>query len=272
MNQPNYFPVLIPGAKLDMKQDGNKAAYMKETEAIIERVRRINGDYQHLELAVDSAMGRIKPGQTLLARVSSGWEPYLRELWWPVGISQDKLIIERPGADRYEPGQIIQVMGLVGKPYLFRRTLRNVLLVAYDTPPTPLLMTIPWLLGNNVSVTLVLLGTAAKYNTQHLPPEVEVVQGDEEVNWPNQVMTVGWADQVFATVGREDELTRFSKVYARFKERRADLPKNYLFGVFQPMLPCGAGACYACVLRMRDGLSLVCTEGPAFDLTQVVLE
>lgn len=244
---------------------------MKESQAIIERVRRVNNHYQRLELAVDESLMRIKPGQSLLARINESWNPYLRDQWWPVGIGSGKLIVERPNQEVYAPGQIVQVLGLIGQPFRFRRTLRNVLLVAYDTAPTPLLMTIPWLLGNQISVTLVLLGTSTKYETQHLSPEVEIVHGDEEVNWPNQVMTVGWADQVFATVAQDDEVLRFRRILERFKERRADIPRNYLFGVFQPLLTCGAGACHTCMLQMSQGMSLVCTEGPAFDLTQVII-
>lgn len=146
---------------------------------------------------------------------------------------------------------MVDVLGLVGQPIRFKRNLRNVLLVAYDTPPTPLLMTIPWLMGNKVGVTLVLLGTANGYDTQHLNPEVEVIQGDDEINWQNQVMTVGWADQILAVVNTDDELGRFRKLMARFEERRAIIPQNYLFGIFTSLLPCGAGACHACMLQTR---------------------
>lgn len=249
---------------------------MKETEAIIERVKRVNVGFQHLELAVDDSLLKIKPGQTLLACLDpDSWHPYLREQWWPVAVVENKLLIERPVREHYEPGQIVSVVGLVGQPYRFRRTLRNVLLVAYDTPPTPLLMTIPWLLANRISVTLVLLGSAKAYTTHHLPSEVEIVQGDSTddlLSWPNQVMTVGWADQVFAVAGGDDEFTGFRKLLERFQERRADIPQNYLFGVFQPTIPCGAGACHACMIPLKKTTPLTCLEGPAFDLTQVILE
>lgn len=247
---------------------------MKETEAIIERVKRINVGFQHLELAVDNTLLQIKPGQSLLAHVTtSSWHPYLREQWWPVAITQGKLVVERPIEEQFNPGQIVRLLGLIGQPYRFRRVLRNVLLVAYDTAPTPLLMTIPWLLGNNISVTMVLLGLARDYATPHLPPEIEVVQGetDDPLSWPDQVMTVGWADQVFVTVAQGNEQRNFHRIVQRFKERRADIPQNYLFGVFQPMLPCGAGACQACMINMQKSTPLSCSDGPAFDLTQVML-
>jgi len=244
---------------------------MDETQGIIERVRRINDDYQHLELAVEPPLVKIKPGQSFLVRLSEGWEPYLREHWWPVGIADNKLVIERPANRRYEPGQVVSLLGPVGQPYRFRRTLRNVLLMAHNTSPTPLLMTIPWLLGNQISVTAVLVGQANEYDTQHLSPEVEIIRGDEEFNWPNRVMTLGWADQILVVAPQDDELTRFGRIWTLINDLRADVPKNYLFGVFQPALPCGSGACHACMIKMKQGMMLSCTEGPAFDLSQVAL-
>lgn len=244
---------------------------MKETEAIIERVRAINKRYQHLELAVDASLNQIKPGQSVLAWRMRGWDPYMREHWWPVNTAPGKLIVELPTAQVYEPGQLVSLLGAVGQPYRFRRSLRNVLLVAYDTPLTPLAMMIPWLLAHQISVTVVLLGTAVEYETQHLPAEVEVIRGDHELNWPNRVMTLGWADQVFVIVGRDDETQRFARMWALFTELRADIPRNYMFGVFQSPLPCGVGACHACMVRMQQGMKLACTEGPSFDLTTVML-
>lgn len=247
---------------------------MKETEAIIERVRRVNAHFQRLELALDDALMDIKPGQTLLARVEPDtWHPYLNQHWWPVAKENGRLVVELPTGKRYEPGQIVTVMGLVGQPYRFRRSLRNVLLLAYETPPIPLLMPIPALLSNKISVTLVLLGSARSYRVDHLPPEVEIITGDDEddpLNWANQVMTVGWADQVFAVVGERDEYGYFKQILDRFQDRRTDIPQNYLFGVFRPVLPCGVGACHACMLSMKNGTPLVCVDGPAFDLTQVI--
>jgi hypothetical protein len=249
---------------------------MRETEAIVERVRRVNDTHQQLFLAVDQSLRQIKAGQSVLARVGHEWNPYLREQWWPVNLSKSTLVVELPTRAgerelRYEPGQVINLIGAVGQPFRFRRTLRNVLLIASDTAPVPLMMTVPALLANKVSVTLLLLGSAVDYGTHHLPPEVEVIQGDAQMNWSNRVTTVGWADQVFVTVSPHDEMNNFRRVWALFSELRAEIPTNYLFGVFQPVLPCGNGACQACMVRARSGLSLVCTDGPAFDLTDIPL-
>jgi dihydroorotate dehydrogenase electron transfer subunit len=250
---------------------------MKESQAIIERIRRVNDDYQHLDLAVSDVLSQLKPGQSLLARPTERWDPYLREHWWPVALGPNRLTVERPAHLRYEPGQVVSVLGALGEPYRYRRTLRNVLLLAYDAPPTPLLMSIAWLLGNKISVTLVLLGSAIDYKTEHLAPEVEIIHGkngklDDHktvLTWPNAVLTAGWADQIFVVVGQDDEMQRFGRIWALFSDLRADIPKNYIFGVFQPTQPCGVGACQACLLQTQQGLKPMCLEGPAYDLALV---
>jgi len=252
---------------------------MKELQVIVQRANLIQGDYKRLELAIPEALQGIKPGQCLLARpkqmrIDKSWDPYLRERWYPVLASNSIVTVEvRTRAD-YRPGDVIDVVAPVGNPLRFRAALRNVLLVAYDTPPFPLLMTIPPLLGNNVSVTLVLLGSATDYPTNHLPPEIEVIRGDDPSDplaWANQVTTIGWADQILAVVAPGDERAAFARLYTIFDERRADLGSNYLFGVFQGVLPCGVGACDACLIHTDDGPRHACTEGPAFDLRAVKL-
>jgi NAD(P)H-flavin reductase len=244
---------------------------MRQTQAIIQRIRRVNAQYQHVELGIDESLSDINPGQSLLVRQDDSWQPYLRERWWPVQISPQKVVVERPNNVRYEPGDIVNVLGPVGSFFRFRRSLRHVLLLAYDTPPTPMLSMIPLLTANQTGITLALLGTASAYKTEHLPPEVEVVHGTADLEWENRVMTVGLADQVFATVHPDDEIMRFSKIWHMFSELRANIPKNYLFGVFQPVQPCGIAACYACMIQMKQGTALACTDGPTIDLSMVRL-
>jgi NAD(P)H-flavin reductase len=244
---------------------------MKVTEAIIERLRAVNSTHQHLHLAVDESLMAIKPGQFLLARVGDRWDPYLRVTWYPVDVQDNKLVVERPLDEKYDLGQTVSIVGVAGDHFRFRKGVRNILLIAYDCAPTPMLMILPWLLRNNIAATLVLLGEATKYETQHLPPEIEVIEGDSELNWPDQVMSVGWADQIFVCVAQDDESYRFARVLARIKERRSEVPKNYLFGIYQGF-GCGIGMCDVCAVRTEDGVKLACMKGPSFDLTLVKLD
>ena len=251
---------------------------MKETQAYIERIKRVNRDYQRLELAVDQSVSSLRPGQALLARridkdyEAELWSPYLRELWFPVEIQASNIVIvERPARAHYQPGQLLSLIGPVGQAFRFRPKLRNILLISYDTTPAALLLMLPPLLTRGASVTLVLMGSARHYETSHLPEEVEVIQAADNLTWQDMVMTLGWADQIFVLVGPGGDLGRFSDVMRLMRERHSDIPANYVFGVLQRDLPCGVGACHACVLKLRGAQKLQCLDGPAFDLTDLRL-
>lgn len=253
---------------------------MNESVALIERITYLNADYQALEVRIeDPALQKLRPGESLLVRFTDPddpdvdhWDPYLREQWWPSGYTRNGLLlIERPFTHKYRAQQQVSVIGPIGQPYRFRKSLRNVLLVAYDTAPLPLTIMIKQLLHNKISVTLVLLGEAQNYKTTHIAPEVEVIHGDDSLQWADQVMTLGWADQIFVVVKQDDELMRFGEFMRRVNDLRNAVPKNYIFGVFQPLLPCGVGACGACMMRFDGDLVTSCTKGPTFDLTQVKL-
>jgi dihydroorotate dehydrogenase electron transfer subunit len=252
---------------------------MKESQVIVQRAELIHGSYKRLELAIPESLRQMKPGQCLLVRpksmrVEKVWNPYLRDVWYPAHVSNRLITVEIVSRREYRPGDVIDVVGPVGTHYRFRSALRHVLLLAYDTPPFPLLMTIPRLLGNDISVTLVLLGSATAYPTHHLPPEVEIIRGDDPkdpLNWHGQVTTIGYADQVFAVVPPGDELATFAQVWEVFNQRRADIGTNYLFGVFQSVLPCGVGVCDACLVPMNGGPQHACIAGPALDLAQIKL-
>ncbi len=251
---------------------------MRESQAYIERIKRVNRGYQRLDLAVDTSLSSLLAGQSLLARRVNKdyereiWHPYLRELWFPVGyLASNILTIERPAREQYVPGQLFSLMGPVGKPLRFRQKLRNILLIAYETPPIPLLMTLPALLDRQAGVTLALLGSARQYDTDHLPGEVEIIRAEDNHTWSDMVMTLGWADQVLATVGAGDEPALFADILRLMRERRNELPANFVFGLSQRALPCGVGACHACILQLRGARKLACLDGPAFDLTTLRL-
>jgi hypothetical protein len=248
---------------------------MKESQAVVQRARTLDGDYHQLELAVSEALANIQMGQAMLVRpkalrTNRVWHPYLREVWYPVYVARQVMTVEVHTPNPPTLGDVLDVVGPIGQNYRLRPTLRSILLLAYNTPPFALRMPMPYLLGNNVDVTLVLLGTAADYPTRHLPPEIEVIHGDDPKDplaWHNQVTTIGMADQALAVVPPGDELAQFERLWALFNKRRADIGRHYLYGVFQGLTPCGVGACEACAVRTKDGVKLACVDGPALDLS-----
>lgn len=245
---------------------------MRETAAIIERVWRVSPAYQRLELTVEPALAQIQPGQSVLALIGeSNWEPYLREQWLPVEHHGSQLIVERPAQQSYKPGQTVNLIGPVGSPFPWSGG-RHLLLIAQDTAPTPLLLLAQHALAQTAEVALVLLGEEAiNYPYNALPPAVEVISGNVDNTWVNQDTILEWADQIFVVVHEGFWLDYFSNLFHKVKQVRSKIPLNFLYGVFNLPLPCGTGACMACMVRCKTSNKLICTQGPALDLVEVLL-
>ncbi len=243
----------------------------KESRATIERVRRLSSRLQRLDLGVEESLSRLRPGQSLLARLSEDvWDPYLAEHWTPVALNGKTITVERLADNHYTPGQVVSLLGPVGAPYPMRPNLRNLLLLALDAPPTPLVLLAALAVRSKIQVTMVLGGSAVEYPLAALPREVEVLEGDLEQGWPNQVTTVGWADQVIAVGHPSYRAQLYPALLRRIHELRAEVPRRYLLGIFDRPVVCGVGACHGCGVAGKDGADrLVCVDGPALDLEEV---
>lgn len=247
---------------------------MRETEAIIERVWQVSPAYQRLELTVEPAVAALQAGQSVLALLSNaGWEPYLREQWQPVELTDRRLVVERSMLQYYQPRQTVSLIGPIGSglPWI-PTTHRNLLLIAQDAPPTALLMLAQQAIRANASVALVLTGHAATtYPMPALPSAIEVIHGQAEGAWTNQNDTISWADQIYVVADEGNWQEAFAQVMYAIKHVRLKVPIGFVYGVFSLPQPCGTGACMACMVRGKINNYLACQEGPAFDLTEILL-
>jgi dihydroorotate dehydrogenase electron transfer subunit len=244
---------------------------MRETQAIIERVRRITTTLQHIDLSVDPALTQLQPGQSVLAipQENPAWTPYLREQWLPVDAQGARLTVELPAAIHYAPGQVISLLAPVGKPVPLRPGARNLLLIAEDATPTPLVWIARECVRNGAAVTLVLGGQALDYPLEQFPAEVEILRGDTDWSWPEQVETLTWADQVIALAPPFLQAESYGRLHHAISQLRHRAPEHFACGLFYQRLACGTGACGACMTACQDGDRLVCVDGPAFDLKDV---
>ncbi len=245
---------------------------MRESQAIIERIRRTGSGWQHVSLAVeDTALEHIQPGQSLLVRTGDNWDPYLRENWIPIDFDDTKrvLIIEHPIRSPYAPGNVISVLGPIGNPFTLRSDVSNLLLVAQDYPPTRLLFLLFWALRRSVAVTLVLTGSAKDYPIVTLPPGLEVILSDDNAQWPEMKETLTWADQVYMVASPAFWKDTFVPVLFATHKVRPLLPEGFLMGIFDLTIPCGTGSCDACMVRSNDGNRRTCVDGAAFDMSKV---
>lgn len=245
---------------------------MRETQAIIERVRRISPDLQQIDLSADASLAQLQPGQSIFAHLleNTQYTPYLREQWFPIATAGARLVVELAPQRSYHPGQVASLMTPVGKPIPVRGGAQNVLMIAHDALPTPLVLLAQRLIASEIAVTLVLGGSALRYPLEVLPPQIEVIHGETGWTWPEQVQTLGWADQVIALAPPYAQLETYHALYDTIRQLRAgDIPDGYALGLFHQPLACGTGACQACQVACQGGDLLACTDGPAIDLKRV---
>jgi hypothetical protein len=245
---------------------------MQDSGAIIERVRRISAGVQRLDVAVERSQREIAPGQLFLARSTDQYEPYLREPWLPVARQPAGLVIERPASQSYTPGQVISLLGPVGRPIPLRDSIRALLLIAYESTPAALLLLAQSVLERGGAVTLALIGAAQAYANEALPPEIEVVRATSTETWTDQLKALTWAEQVVAIAPPGGDLPSYTRLLENIRKARLEPAPSYAYGLFHPPMPCGVGACQACVVRQINGEEMTaCTDGPAFDLLALSL-
>ena len=240
-----------------------------EAQAIIERVRRISATLQRLDLAVEAGHRDVAPGQFFLARTGESYDPYLREPWIPVGRRGAHIVVERPAGQVYTPGQIVNLVGPVGKPIPAHPATRALLLIAWDASPASLLMLADLTLGRGGAVTLALIGHARRYPLDALPAELEVLFAADLDGWPERERSLTWADQVIAVAPPAFASPAYSRLLEAIRLARLEVAAGFALGLFHAPMPCGVGACQACLVSLKGGDVAACVEGPAFDLLEV---
>jgi hypothetical protein len=246
---------------------------MQISDGIIERVWALSGDLQRLEVAVAAPLQQLQAGQSLLALNEAPSLDYLREAWIPVETQAGQIIVERPRSSIYHPGQAVSLLGPVGGEFpLLRGPGRRILLLAQDTSPLPLLFLAQSILRQSGEVALILAGRARAYPYAGIPSPVEVLMAHEDGSWPDERKVIEWADQIFAVADEAFWMEHYGHLLQKVKAIRTHIPPGFLYGVFSHLpLPCGVGACAACLIRFKNTARLACTQGPAFDLTEVWL-
>ncbi|NJL92320.1 MAG: hypothetical protein HC915_00685 [Anaerolineae bacterium] len=167
---------------------------------------------------------------------------------------------------------MISLLGPVGSPLPWVRGAgKRLLLIAHQAAPTPLLFLAQRAVEVAAEVVLVLLGPASEYPFTGVPPAVEVLQSEPDGTWNDATNVLSWADQLFVVADEALWPEAFSQVYHQIQQQRSTVPVNFVFGVFDLPFPCGTGACLACMVRCKTTNRLACKEGPALDLTEVLL-
>ncbi len=171
-----------------------------------------------------------------------------------------------------QAGNNIDLFGPLGNGYSIHPASHNLLLVAGGIGIAPLCFLAQEALNQGCSVRLLLgASTASQLYPKHfLPAEAELITTTEDGTADKKDMVtdllpnfVGWADQIFACGP--------TSMYRAMTNQKQQLLEVKPVQVSLEMrMGCGLGVCYGCTVKTKSGLKQVCTDGPVFDLKDII--
>jgi dihydroorotate dehydrogenase electron transfer subunit len=202
---------------------------------------------------------------------------------------------------RARPGEVIDMLGPLGRPFEVDPRARHVLLVAGGLGMAGVRALADEALEAGRQVTLLFgaRGAAEVYPSSLLPPEVEyvVATDDGSLGQPGRVIDLlpeyeAWADQAFAcgpwpmlsalaqlAAGRDGRLgvarlgrRRGRQTAAAGRGTAAARRRAWLQVSLEQNMGCAVGVCLGCVVFGVDGPQRVCREGPVFAADEIVWE
>ena len=168
-------------------------------------------------------------------------------------------------------GDEVDILGPSGNGFSIQPGAKNLLLIAGGMGLAPLYFLAQQVITEKRSVTL-LLGAAISplYPRNLLPSEIKFVPAtdDGSVGYHGMVIDLvpdftDWADQIFAC-GPMPMYKAMAKM-AELKGKSVQVSLETVMG-------CGRGICYGCTIKTRRGLKEVCSDGPVFDLDDILWE
>jgi hypothetical protein len=200
------------------------------------------------------------PGQFLLARLTPGYDPYLRQALFPSQLSTAGFTVDfhlsSPALAVFAPGSVVDVIGPAGAALPEVPARSRVLLIAHD--PAALLPVAARAIDSGGAATLLL---DSPYPLEAVDPQIELRVGD--LPWLAAEFAPA-ADLIFMHVTPPLRRT----VHSRLSDSRASLAPAGM-ALCPVDLPCGTGACGACYVKTTRGQRLACLEGPFFSLTEL---
>ncbi len=167
-------------------------------------------------------------------------------------------------------GDKIDLFGPLGNGFSIHPNSHNLLLVAGGMGIAPLFFLAEEASKEGYSITLLLgASTATQLYPKHfLPPKTEVITISEDGTDGQQgIVTnlipkyVDRTDQIFACgpAGMYQAMVKMPEL--RNKPVQISL---------EVRMGCGRGVCYGCTVKTKSGLKQVCTDGPVFNLEDIL--
>ncbi|MCZ7567847.1 MAG: hypothetical protein M5U01_04505 [Ardenticatenaceae bacterium] len=226
-----------------------------------------------------------RPGQYVMVRVASGWDPLPREALLLAGIDSEAgaVMLWAPrGSPAREQlaalttGASIDLLGPLGRPLPRRAEARQVLLVAEGLALGPLLALAEAVLAGSGQAALlaVVPQRSAAYPAEALPVALEYQRAPRGSASDAAGELLRWADTVYGAGSQRF----YHDLRDEIQRARPGQRGGFAFGLllepfgWQPpawgeaRLACAVAACRACLVELRREKRLACVQGPTFDL------
>jgi len=232
-----------------------------------------------LSLRAPESARSAAPGQFLHIHCGESTAPLLRR---PMSVYRTErhviqLMIRDVGEGsawlvRRQPGEELDCLGPLGHGFRLLPQARNLLMVGGGYGVAPLVGLAERALTRGASVTLA-VGAATRahvFPTDLLPPEIEylVATDDGSAGHAGYVTDLvpdrlAWAEAVYAC-GPLAMMSALARII------RAEAPAKPTQVAMEERMGCAMGVCLGCVVETTRGPLRVCTEGPVFDIRNIV--
>jgi hypothetical protein len=165
---------------------------------------------------------------------------------------------------------LVQATAPLGTPFALEPHTRNLLLVSEGMSGLPLLPLAQEAAGRKMEASFLAWSPYSRAGL--LPPgllpssaEYRPAIGMDALA-ESLAATLQWADQVCAAGSPELHLALWEQI----RRVRLRYVKGFCQVLIRRPMMCGTGLCGQCQIRLRRGLVQVCTDGPVFDLKDVI--
>ena len=167
-------------------------------------------------------------------------------------------------------GDFIDLLGPLGNGFKIDDDTSRLLVVAGGIGIAPLVHLAERAGADGHSVKMI-LGVATASQLCHEVKGVEMFPitedgsaGDMGVATDLLPSLVGWADQIFAC-GPVPMYRSMAGMMPEFRDKPVQI-------LLEEVMGCGVGACRGCAVPTRQGMKMVCQDGPVFDLREIIWE
>ncbi|MFC2044422.1 dihydroorotate dehydrogenase electron transfer subunit [Chloroflexota bacterium] len=167
-------------------------------------------------------------------------------------------------------GDSVELFGPLGNGYFIEPTSRNLLLVAGGMGIAPLYFLAQEAVEKRLSVTL-LYGTTTKNPYHEEFPGIRLVRATEDGTVGHRGIIT---DLIVDYVDKADQIFSCGSVPMYYgmalNRKELGLKGKPVQVSLEVRMGCGWGVCYGCTIKTKKGLKQVCTDGPVFDLDDIL--